>query len=215
MILRKAGEHSGQVSSTIDGGALATKLVQYASLLASQGCLETALHFLGETSNDPSISSLRERLYLSLRQTSARPTRAQINPRSRQSSESRSSVGRKPSYPIQPALINPLMKRNSSDYLDSTDFSNLTGPVHPTAPPSGYYGGNSAPANPYGNLYVNNPSTGPVGNPPSMHSPALSSGASSYGVGSIGRPPSTTPGGYPGIYNPLGNSNYSSNFLIN
>jgi hypothetical protein len=200
MILRKAGEHSGR-ESNIDGGSLASKLVQYSSLLASQGCLETALNFLGESSNDPSISALRERLYYSLRHTEYRPTRAQIAPRSRQSSESRGNVGKRPSYPNHNAMANPLFKRNSSELLNSTDFSNLTGPVHPpTGPAPGYYGSGPATANPYGNLYVNSSIGG--NNAVGPYSPALSSGGSSNyggsGVQNLPRPPSTS------IYNPLG-----------
>lgn len=46
-------------------GALGELLSHYASLLASQGDLSTAVTYLG-TSNDEKVVSLRERLYVAL-----------------------------------------------------------------------------------------------------------------------------------------------------
>lgn len=46
-------------------GALGELLSHYASLLASQGDLSTAISYLG-TSNDEKVVSLRERLYVAL-----------------------------------------------------------------------------------------------------------------------------------------------------
>jgi len=50
MLLRKAVEYSRGQASEIGSGALADKLSNYAGILAAQGCLDTALRYLGESS---------------------------------------------------------------------------------------------------------------------------------------------------------------------
>ncbi|ELU08343.1 hypothetical protein CAPTEDRAFT_20326 [Capitella teleta] len=70
MILRKAvevvrGPNADDVSSV-----LAQRLSQYAELLASQGCLDTAMNYLG-TSNEMSLAILRDRLYQALGQAAS------------------------------------------------------------------------------------------------------------------------------------------------
>ncbi|XP_078319996.1 protein transport protein Sec31A-like isoform X1 [Crassostrea virginica] len=65
MLLRKAVELSrGQVTD-ISGGLLAEKMNEYASLLAAQGSLDTAVRYLGNSS-DPTLLILKDRLYNSL-----------------------------------------------------------------------------------------------------------------------------------------------------
>ena len=50
MLLRKAVEYSRGQAPEIRTGLLAEKLSNYASLLAAQGSLETALKYLGDSS---------------------------------------------------------------------------------------------------------------------------------------------------------------------
>lgn len=192
MILKKAAEMWGR-DANIGGGSLAGKMIEYASILASQGCLDTALNYLKD-SNDPSINTLKDRLQLSLGYT--RPARSQIAARSRQSSESSSgyrALHKRPSHPSAAPAVN-----RSSDMYQPTDFSNLTGPVHPPSIPaynsSGPgYGAHSqysppAPQNtgppmytPPGNMNTTGlppkppgPTAAPVGPPPSFYNPGKS-----------------------------------------
>lgn len=63
MILKKAIELKG-IKVDISG-RIAALLTNYACILVSQGSIETALSYLGD-SNDTLISELRDRLYGSL-----------------------------------------------------------------------------------------------------------------------------------------------------
>jgi hypothetical protein len=183
MVLKKAGEKWGR-DGNIDEGPFASKLVQYANLLASQGCLELALSFLVE-SNDPGIESLKERLYYSLRST--RPARVQRAPRSRQSSESRASLSKRLSYPGSSSM--------GSTVFNQTEFSNLSGPVHAPAPTP--YGQTTSA---YGNIYVN-PNVPPV---VGQFTPPMAMGNQAPVNYGPPRPPSNNPGS---IYNPAGKKN--------
>lgn len=62
MSLKFAIEHiAGGSEIDLSSGPAATKLTDYANLLASQGALRAALAYLGK-SDEPSIATLRERL---------------------------------------------------------------------------------------------------------------------------------------------------------
>lgn len=50
MLLRKAVEMSRGQAPEITTGVLADKLSDYAGILAAQGCLDTALRYLGDSS---------------------------------------------------------------------------------------------------------------------------------------------------------------------
>uniref|UniRef100_A0A182MXT3 Protein transport protein Sec31A n=1 Tax=Anopheles dirus TaxID=7168 RepID=A0A182MXT3_9DIPT len=63
MLLQKALEKQGRTAPAV--GKLADLLSQYASLLAAQGSLPSALTYLGN-STDPEMEELRERLYYAL-----------------------------------------------------------------------------------------------------------------------------------------------------
>lgn len=65
MILRRAVELATGQSQEVQDGVLAEKLNQYATILASQGCLTTAYTYLGN-SVEESLAVLRERLYHAL-----------------------------------------------------------------------------------------------------------------------------------------------------
>jgi len=65
---RAAIQHRGLTSSSLPGGHLSAALAQYATLLASQGSLATALSYLGEeiASGDSELTELRDRLQKAL-----------------------------------------------------------------------------------------------------------------------------------------------------
>ncbi|XP_052766437.1 protein transport protein Sec31A-like isoform X3 [Mya arenaria] len=67
MLLRKAVEFSRGQATEIGTGALADKLSSYGGILAAQGCLDTALRYLGESS-EYNLMVLRDRLYQALGQ---------------------------------------------------------------------------------------------------------------------------------------------------
>ncbi|XP_059175772.1 protein transport protein Sec31A-like isoform X2 [Physella acuta] len=70
MVLRKAVELSRGDAPSVSGGALADKLSQYASLLAAQGNMATALTYLSNTS-DVNLAILQDRLLRALGQNPA------------------------------------------------------------------------------------------------------------------------------------------------
>ncbi|XP_048114423.1 protein transport protein Sec31A isoform X2 [Alosa alosa] len=62
VILRQAVERTHGAQASTMGAMLAQKMGQYASLLASQGSLDTALAYLPENSNQEVVERLRDRL---------------------------------------------------------------------------------------------------------------------------------------------------------
>ncbi|XP_061191431.1 protein transport protein Sec31A-like isoform X2 [Saccostrea echinata] len=65
MLLRKAVELSRGQATDISGGLLAEKMNEYASLLAAQGSLDTAVRYLGN-STDTNLMIMKDRLYNAL-----------------------------------------------------------------------------------------------------------------------------------------------------
>ncbi|XP_053524855.1 protein transport protein Sec31A isoform X4 [Artibeus jamaicensis] len=63
VILRKAVQLTQAMDINTIGVLLAEKMSQYASLLAAQGSIAAALAFLPESTNQPNIVQLRDRLY--------------------------------------------------------------------------------------------------------------------------------------------------------
>jgi protein transport protein SEC31 len=64
MVLKQAMENNGH-RIDVGTGQLGTKLSQYASLLAMQGCFQAAMTYLGD-SKEAGLAILRDRLYYSL-----------------------------------------------------------------------------------------------------------------------------------------------------
>ncbi|CAO2639212.1 Protein transport protein Sec31A [Lemmus lemmus] len=62
VILRKAVQLTHTMDTNTVGALLAEKMSQYASLLAAQGSIATALAFLPDNTNQPNIVQLRDRL---------------------------------------------------------------------------------------------------------------------------------------------------------
>ncbi|KAL3273448.1 hypothetical protein HHI36_014892 [Cryptolaemus montrouzieri] len=112
--LQKAVERKGRQVQV--SGSLADLLSNYAMILASQGNLQTALNYLG-SSTDQKITSLRERLFVHLGQKSAygQPTRQ----------KSRQSIGRQ-SFSNYP-LYTPQNEYPASTNHFNVPASNLTG----------------------------------------------------------------------------------------
>lgn len=84
VFLQKSVERQGRQVQI--SGSLADLLTHYASLLAAQGNLSTALTYLGSF-QDEKVQSLRDRLYISL---GHKPAYGQLQPRSRHQSQRQS-----------------------------------------------------------------------------------------------------------------------------
>ncbi|XP_026996837.1 protein transport protein Sec31A isoform X10 [Tachysurus fulvidraco] len=73
MILRQAVEKTRGGAATAVGTLWAEKMSQYASLLASQGSLQTAISYLSTNTNELAVQQLRERLSRALGQQGVAP----------------------------------------------------------------------------------------------------------------------------------------------
>ncbi|KAJ8401872.1 hypothetical protein AAFF_G00374530 [Aldrovandia affinis] len=73
VVLQKAVEQTQGAGPVVVGAILAEKMSQYASLLASQGSLVTALAYLPENSDQAAVQLLRERLRRALGEEAAAP----------------------------------------------------------------------------------------------------------------------------------------------
>lgn len=62
VILRASIETQGLSANLGADSRLAANLARYATLLASQGCLKSALSYLGDTSSNPQLQELKDRL---------------------------------------------------------------------------------------------------------------------------------------------------------
>jgi len=84
VIARAAVQTRGMAGTGLPGGQLSAALAQYATLLAGQGSLATALSYLGEegVDGDQELQQLRERLQKSLAR--AQPAAAPVQPRQAQ-----------------------------------------------------------------------------------------------------------------------------------
>lgn len=174
MLLRKAVEMSRGQAPEITTGVLAEKLSDYAGILAAQGCLDTALRYLGDSA-EHSLAVLRDRLYQAL------GTAAQGLPVP-QSPWQKQHVVAQPSAPVQPQQHQPKTYQATAN----STFNTTTTGSYPSQ-------------NQYSNQYpvMNGPTvpTYSVGNPltgstvPSYTNPAGASSVPSYG-GQVGAPPS-------------------------
>ncbi|KRT79704.1 WD40 domain-containing protein, partial [Oryctes borbonicus] len=103
MLLKKAIEHQGRIVEI--AGGLADLLSKYAFILASQGSLQTALNYLGNSTNEQ-VSELRNRLYICLGQESV------YGQKRTSVSSGFHPIAQKPSYPPSPGYnqfnTNPL-----------------------------------------------------------------------------------------------------------
>jgi len=146
MLLRKAVEHSRGQAPEISSGLLSQKLSNYASILAAQGRLDTALRYLGD-SQEHQLSVLRERLYQALGQVPqgvAAPWQ-QVNVEAPQPQVAHTGA---PAAHQQPAQSRSYQATANSNFNTATTAS-------------------STSQNPYGNYYqsMNGGPTYPASNP--------------------------------------------------
>ena len=146
-VLRKSAEARGR-REALGSGPLASKLVEYATLLASQGSLELALKYLSDSS-DASMVNLRERIQYALGYQYQKPRG--IVPRSRQSSESGSHRGsisltqKRPSYTS--SVSQPLFQP-ATNVANGYPGSQMYNPAPPAAPAPPRAASNNLPSPP-------------------------------------------------------------------
>uniref|UniRef100_A0A1Q3FE24 Protein transport protein Sec31A n=1 Tax=Culex tarsalis TaxID=7177 RepID=A0A1Q3FE24_CULTA len=131
MLLQKALERQGRATNVT--GKLADLLSQYASLLAAQGSLNSALTYLGN-STDPEMEELRERLYYALGHKTAAPVQQQ-----QQQQNSYYQNGPRGSIPHQqpqpPSFNNPMFPTiGQAAKVKSWQAQNTATQIAPTPP---------------------------------------------------------------------------------
>ncbi|CAG7824437.1 unnamed protein product [Allacma fusca] len=182
-VLRSAAEARGH-KEALNTGPLSLKMVEYATLLASQGSLESALKYLSD-STDPSMVSLRERIQYALGYQFHRPSG--IAPRSRQTSESSASYHRHGSL----SQKRPSYASNVNTYQPPAPTYQSAAPTYQSAvptyqPPASVYQPTFQPAaSSMSNGYTNSQTNKPAYAPPSTSNkslplPPVSSAASGW-----------------------------------
>ncbi|XP_053393357.1 protein transport protein Sec31A-like isoform X1 [Mercenaria mercenaria] len=208
MLLRKAVETSRGQAPEITTGIVADKLSEYAGILSSQGCLDTALRYLGESS-EHSLAVLRDRLYQALSVVPQGMSAPQC-PWQKVNVAAQQPAPRQQQPTTYQATANSTFNTTTTGtYTSHGQYSNqypvMNGPTVPT-------------------YSVNNPLTGPTG--PSYSNPVGASSVPTYGgqvtLGAPSSPtnkgplahkyPNATTGGYGGAassgygvntYNPM------------
>jgi protein transport protein SEC31 len=158
VFLQKSVERQGRQVQI--SGALADVLTHYASILASQGSLSTALSYLG-SSQDEKVASLRDRLYISLGQKPAygrQPSQSRRQSQ-RQSISGYSNVGAQfntglPSAPVsagQPWQTMPQVQVFNQPQRTFSPAPAVAPPTHPPRPTSvgSNHGGSGLPPRKY------------------------------------------------------------------
>nr|XP_046231965.1 protein transport protein Sec31A isoform X2 [Scatophagus argus] len=106
VVLRRAVEQTQRSGPAAIGILLAEKMSQYASLLASQGSLSTAITYLPDNTNQVAIQQLRDRLIRALGQQAVAPAASvQTHRAQSQLPASTRALPRHPFTPIQPAMV--------------------------------------------------------------------------------------------------------------
>ena len=119
VLVRGAGQARGIANSNLPGGHLSEALAQYATLLAGQGSLATALSYLEEelVGEDQQLQDLRERVQKAFTRTKqAAPVVAPEQPRAAQLQPLASSLGAMDVYQKQ---------SHEHDLEDTRDFFSL------------------------------------------------------------------------------------------
>ncbi|KAM7392447.1 hypothetical protein PAMA_007522 [Pampus argenteus] len=111
VVMRRAVEQTQRSGPAAIGILLAEKMSQYASLLASQGSLSTAITYLPDNTNQVSVQQLRERLSRALgQQAVVAPAAVVQTPRVQAQltaprAQHGSALPRQPFTPVQPAMV--------------------------------------------------------------------------------------------------------------
>ncbi|XP_041086426.1 protein transport protein Sec31A-like isoform X9 [Polyodon spathula] len=137
VILRKAVEMSQGVSSNAAGALLAEKMIHYASLLAAQGSLSTAMAYLPSNTDQTNIVHLRDRLY---RAQGEQAPGAQVPYERQQATKGRASAkqahpaGQMPQHQPQAQTQQYYPQVRSAHTV--TSWSNQTPTALPSIPPA-------------------------------------------------------------------------------
>lgn len=190
VLLNKALERQGKTIPV--SGKYAELLSKYASLLASQGSLNMALTFIGNSQDDPHVVDLRERLYFALGhkhqpQPILQNTR-QENAYQNRLPQQRGSIGTSNAYQNQPPLPTPPTSNLFQPNFNQPSVANVRNSPAPM---------NAIPPQTWNTAPLTNPSAPVVNEPPLTHPPRppsnssvhSASGASSSitGAGGISR----------------------------
>ncbi|KAM6975129.1 protein transport protein Sec31A [Tautogolabrus adspersus] len=108
VVLRRAVQLTQQSGAAAIGILMAEKMSQYASLLASQGSLSTAITYLPENTNQVAVQQLRDRLSRALGQTAAPAAPVQTQRVQRQQpamTQVQHGLPQHPCFPVQPPMV--------------------------------------------------------------------------------------------------------------
>ncbi|XP_065821502.1 protein transport protein Sec31A isoform X4 [Labrus bergylta] len=108
VVLRRAVELTQQSGAAAIGILMAEKMSHYASLLASQGSLSTAITYLPDNTNQLAVQQLRDRLSRALGQTAAPAAPAQtqrVQPQRPAMTQVQRGLPQHPCFPVQPPMV--------------------------------------------------------------------------------------------------------------
>ncbi|KAJ8319233.1 hypothetical protein KUTeg_004324 [Tegillarca granosa] len=223
MILKRAVELSRGQPSEISGGFLAEKLNRYASLLAAQGSIDTAMKYLGNA-NEINLAILKDRIYQSLTQIPAGVQRPQFPFEKINVQAQGQALKQQPQQPERPSAKSYQTQAKSNFQTDTTpsapymnqfqSYQAVNGPTQ--TPGQGFYNPNTAPVPSGPQVSTTATTANPVSKGPLSHKypsyPSTSSfGMDSYNQPSYYQPNSTMQPGYsqPNTYSG-GASSYSA-----
>ncbi|XP_054583765.1 protein transport protein Sec31A isoform X8 [Eptesicus fuscus] len=147
VILRKAVQLTQAMDTNTVGVLLAEKMSQYANLLASQGSIAAALAFLPESTNQPNIVQLRDRLCRAQGEPAPGQESPQVPYERQQLPKGRpgpiadhTQIPRVPAQQYYPHGENPpppgfLMHGNVNPNVAAAQLSTSTGHMHTQVPP--------------------------------------------------------------------------------
>ncbi|KAM4635193.1 protein transport protein Sec31A isoform 2-T2 [Polymixia lowei] len=151
VVLRRAVEQTQRSGPSVMGVLLAERMSQYASLLAAQGSLSTAITYLPDNTNQVAVQQLRERLSRALGQQAVTPAAVTPAPARSAQPQRTAAAPRHPYTPVQPAAApqpaaTPVPMSSSApaqpQYYQQvraastvTSWSNQTPTALPTVPP--------------------------------------------------------------------------------
>ncbi|XP_040914867.1 protein transport protein Sec31A isoform X2 [Toxotes jaculatrix] len=196
VVLRRAVEQTQRSGPAAIGILLAEKMSQYASLLASQGSLSTAIAYLPDNTNQVAVQQLRDRLSRALGQQAVAPAAPVQTQRARSQQPAPqarhgSALPRHPFTPVQPAMVpqptaaapvpmlTPASAPAQPQYYQPvraastvTSWSNQTPTALPNVPPPLQVGNASDQQVEPSNSMYGMPASGAAAAPPASSTPA-------------------------------------------
>ncbi|KAJ8319239.1 hypothetical protein KUTeg_004330 [Tegillarca granosa] len=196
MILKRAVELSRGQPSEISGGFLAEKLNRYASLLAAQGSIDTAMKYLGNA-NEINLAILKDRIYQSLTQIPAGVQRPQFPFEKINVQAQGQALKQQPQQPERPSAKSYQTQAKSNFQTDTTpsapymnqfqSYQAVNGPTQ--TPGQGFYNPNTAPVPSGPQVSTTATTANPVSKGPLSHKyPSYPSTTSSFGMDSYNQP---------------------------